>query len=90
MKDYPKGVLRVYDNGGKTADRYTVYYSRRVAPAQPPFHSCLGMSENPTHPQGFGQHSEGQLGRHNGKLIPFSSLPLICQQCAQEDLRGIS
>lgn len=51
--------VRVYDNGGKTFDRYTVVYTGRAAVdrtgvvAQWPY---VGMSEFPFSPQGVGQH----------------------------------
>jgi hypothetical protein len=88
MRDYPKGVLRVYDSGPKCFDRYCVYFTHKVQPANPGMYALLGMSDRPTHPQGFGQHSEGQLGRHNGKLINFSDLPAECQACVMRDLQA--
>ena len=39
--------IKVYDNGGKTFDRYTVILSCG---------SIIGMSENPLSPQGFNQY----------------------------------
>jgi len=76
----PEYVLSVYDNGGKTCDRYTVLIGgtlhddllsmdRKVA--------FLGMSDNPTHPQGFSQW--GEMPSHNrqacGKHIAWRDLP---------------
>jgi len=83
--DYPKGVIRVYDDG-ESIDRHTVYFSRRVMPANHGFHSLLGMNAAPFHPQGFGQHSEGKLGRHNGRRIRFADLPVDCQKAVARDL----
>lgn len=52
---YPRYV-RVYDNGGATADRYTVVftgrYNNRVSRADRAYYH-LGMSDDPMHPQGF-------------------------------------
>ena len=68
----------IYDNGGETCDRYTVFpladsfkdyrqgYSVR---------ECLGLSESPTDPQGFSQCCSGRRGPHLGKLIKFADLP---------------
>jgi len=86
MKDYPCGVLRVYDNEGITFDRYTVYYNERNERSG--FYSLRGMSEHPTHPQGYGQCGEGMLGRHNGKQIAFGGLPADCRAVVLGDLNG--
>lgn len=53
--DCPAGVLAIYDNGGKTFDRYTVFYK----PTEPQDYTrgyigYRGMSESPSSPQGFG------------------------------------
>lgn len=69
-------VKAIYDNGGATFDRYTVYFNVRDRE----FWTCLAMSAEPFHPQGFGQHSVGSLGRHNGKRITFEQLPTDCQK----------
>ena len=59
----PAGVprwVRIYDNGGETADRYTVVFTGQAAPMRgkgsPTQYPYLGMSSAPFHPQGFGQH----------------------------------
>jgi len=67
-------IIAVYDNGGKTVDRFTVYFNEDYN-RQGTMKECLAMSEYPTHPMGFSQFSGGQLGRHNGKRIKFSDLP---------------
>lgn len=63
-----------YDNGGRTADRYTVFPYRRLAGTYGQG-ACLGLSDDCTSPQGFSQWGEGVPGRHLGKRIPFASLP---------------
>lgn len=85
---YPKGVKAVYDDGGKSIDRYTVYYSDRKAWGYDggKLWPCVAMNAVPFHPQGFGQHSSGMLGRHNGKRIPFEDLPEDCQKLVRQDL----
>jgi len=73
--------IKCYDNGGKSCDRYTVVY------LDEPYqycsgdtgYCCLGMSEHPSHPQGFGQHCSCQVGKHLGKRILFKDLPPDCQ-----------
>lgn len=85
-RDYPPGVIAVYDKP-EFNDRYTVYFTKRIARASPGMHACLGMNAKPFHPQGIGQHGDGQLGRHNGRLIDFSELPPDCQKAVHQDLR---
>ena len=69
--DYPKGVVAIYDNGGKTFDRYTVVYEPCLLPdyrnalghpAGTLLFSYVSMSGAPFHPQGFCQHGEA-IGR---------------------------
>jgi len=60
----------VYDNGGKTADRYTIFLDGSV----------YGMDNHPFHPQGFGQYvgEASELappGPHLGKKISVKKLP---------------
>lgn len=75
---HPPFVLAVYDNGGKTADRYTVLFGfpfwvpnmgRRV-----PY---LSMSAYPTHPQGISMWGEMPSNNRDalGKHIRWTDLP---------------
>jgi len=87
-KDYPDGVLGIYDNGGKTVDRYTVVYKNEESNGSI-FWPYVGMSANPFHPQGFGQHGELKFRytRQKGeKVINFAELPLDCQKLVKRDL----
>lgn len=58
-------ILKIYDNGGKTWDRYTVLTN----------HGALGLSENPNSSQGFSQWGEAIDGNHLGKRINLVDLP---------------
>lgn len=86
----PGGVpkwVRIYDNGGETADRYTIVFTKCGSmPGQDPDpyrrrHFYLGASAHPFHPQGIGQHGESvdPIDRpaygHLGKPIAFDQLP---------------
>jgi hypothetical protein len=83
-------VKAIYDNGGKTADRYTVYYNAiEKKEGKNIFYACLGMDDKPFHPQGIGLHSSGVLGRHNGKRIQIDQLPLDCQKAITQDLGSL-
>lgn len=72
-------ILAIYDHD-KTFDRYSVYFNVYATN-----HDCskevFAMSDNPCHPQGFGQWCSGFTGRHNGKSISFDKLPKACQDC---------
>lgn len=64
--------IDIWDNGGKTIDRYTVVIGMDV----------YGMSLHPQDPQGFDQYShtlrKGEIykgGTDPGKKIPFEELP---------------
>ena len=91
---YPDGVLLVADNGGKTFDRYTVFYEPQIAypntEYETYYYPYLGMSENPCHPQGFGQHGEldyrYSVWGTNDKVLDFEDLPTECQQLVKQDL----
>lgn len=74
-------VKAIYDNGGKTADRYTIVFSDK---------SALGLSDNPESPQGFSQWEPGpvETGKHLGKKILFSQLPKNVQKHAKERIKG--
>lgn len=93
----PKYV-RCYDNGGKTFDRYTVVFTGNYTHKTNRSYLYLGMSTNPFHPQGFGQHGESnsQIDKpaysHLGKKIKFEDLPKDCKECVTEtysDLWGL-
>jgi hypothetical protein len=79
--------IRVYDNGGKTFDRYTCVFlqdKRRVGRYF--LYACLAMSEDTFH--GLGTHCEAQLGKHLGRRIKFITLPQPCQAFIMQDLKG--
>ena len=92
----PNGIprkIRIYDDGGKTIDRYTVVFTGNYKGRN----GCdyVGMSEHPYHPQGFGQHgwSEMRIDRpkygHLGKKIKFTDLPKDCQRAVIDDYEEI-
>lgn len=57
--DCPADVLAIYDNGGKSFDRFTVFY-KPVEPLKDlrGWIGYRGMSERPSSPQGFGIYDE--------------------------------
>ena len=90
-KDNPQGVVAIYDNGGKTVDRYTVVYQPATVGGQLVF-PMVYMSASPYWPQGVCMHSETvgyrvTSGWGTGqKVIGFSDLPADCQRVIKEDL----
>jgi len=85
----PNQHFRVYDNGGETFDRFTVVYLNIPnGPNSEPM--CLGMSENPMHPQGYGEHAYCTPGNHLGALIRFADLPDACQRLVESELNEIA
>lgn len=99
----PNGVprwVRCYDNGGETADRYTVVFTGVYRNGKPKQFVYLGMSANPCLPQGFGQHGEAlypvdspggrrppAIGRrcHLGVRVRFEDLPAPCRRLVLKD-----
>lgn len=80
-----ENTIRIYDNGGKTFDRYTVVFMT-LPERRPGTFSALGMSANPFHPQGYGMHCSAMPGRHLGRRIALAQLPDPCQRLVRRDL----
>lgn len=96
----PPPNIQIYDNEGETADRYTVLYMDQIErPAYvskdylghpcriEPAYNSLGMSAEPFHPQGVGQHGPAMPGKHLGKVITWEELPVDCQRAVLQDLQ---
>lgn len=96
--------IRCYDNGGESADRYTVVFTGRYRKTNRDEFVYVGMSERPFHPQGYGSHGSSQtqidvskwgfapaMGRKNhlGKRIPFDAMPEDCRKLVLSDYRDI-
>lgn len=80
--------VRIYDNGGKTLDRFTAVYMD-CPERQPNMFDARAMSESPFSPQGFGCSCSAMPGRHLGKRIRLSELPKDCQRLVLRDLKEI-
>ena len=78
-------TLRIYDNGGKTADRYTCLPPRW---SKGYMHRgkwiALAASGDPFHPLGFGQYCTAAPGPHLGKRIHWDQLPTGVQAFARQ------
>lgn len=69
--------VRIYDNGGKTLDRYTVVYLYDIerGVGRNTLYGARGMCSNPMHPQGIGCYTTAMVGRHLGRRIKLGDLP---------------
>lgn len=79
--------VRIYDNNGKTLDRYTAVYMFAPESWQPGCYDARGMSTYPCSPQGIGCFTSAMPGRHLGKRIKFEKLPIDCQKLVLSDLK---
>ena len=73
-----RNTIRIYDNGGRTYDRYTAIDMNR--PEGRGTYAAIGSSEFPFHPQGFGQHTSAMPGRHLGRRVTLADLPEQARQ----------
>ena len=79
-------VLRIYDNGGRSFDRYTIIPPRwaRDYRERGFCWECIGASSNPFAPQGFGMHVSAMPGPHLGRRIHWDKLPADVQRFARQ------
>lgn len=75
--------VSIYDNGGKTADRYTAIDMRRHERA-PGTYAAIGFDVEPFHPLGIGQHTTAMPGRHLGKRVRLIDLPTHARQFVEQ------
>lgn len=77
-------MTALYDNGGETLDRYTALFAHLESGET----WYLGMSEHPFHPQGFGQHGEGDVSgtMERDTLIDVASAPPDVQRCIRQEI----
>lgn len=77
IPEKPKEIKSIWDNGGKTADRFTVILKSHYSSDNKNTFDALGLSENPTNPSmGFSQFTEATPGEHLGKKIQWHDLPI--------------
>lgn len=84
MVQCPKEILHVFDNEGKSVDRYTIVILYEDGSSY-----VVASSENPTHPLGVWSADEGYISAsdlteedaHIGKEISWEDLPESVQSC---------
>ncbi len=72
-------MLKIYDNGGKSFDRYTLILGDGEA---------LFMSINPLSHNGVCMHGEVEEGQHLGKQVNFENLPEAVQKAIELEKMG--
>lgn len=80
-------VLRVYDNGGKTADRYTVIpprWAHEHKSTGANTWAAIGANHWPFAPQGIGCTTLAVPGPHLGRRIKWDELPKDVQTFARD------
>lgn len=82
-----QSIVQIFDNGGKTADRYTAVFMAEPERDGRTF-AAVGMNAEPFHPQGIGMHCTATPGRHLGKRIAFEELPYDCRALIRQGLGG--
>lgn len=75
-------MLKIYDNNGKTIDRYTVLFMNE--PEQTTragtLYRSVSLSYDPTYPTGCAIHGSAIDGAHLGRRISFEKLPYKTRQ----------
>lgn len=92
-------MVIITDNQGKTFDRFTAYYLSQIITRSDgvKYLPYRGMSEHPSHPQGFGQYGELELkndfdfndllcNKECGLVVELESLPVDVKKCIENDL----
>ena len=79
--------VRLYDNGGRSIDRYTAVYMDYPEHLAGAF-AARAMDENPFHPAGFGQYTVAVPGKHLGRRITWDDLPPPCRELVRRDLEA--
>lgn len=94
----PQGTpryIRCYDNGGETADRYTVVFTGRYKQNTGGEFWYVGMSGNPFHPLGIGTHGSSRTQidypsyGHLGKKVKFDDLTENCKLCVLQTYKDL-
>lgn len=87
MKRYGT-VLRCWDNGGRSADRFTIMPPKSAGEYRESTNrllmTALAANRFPYHPQGIGMVATAMAGPHLGRRVPWSALSPDVQRFARE------
>lgn len=86
-------IIAVYDNGGKTFDRYTVVLDEKEGVAGRNgtikyLPACFSLSPNCDSHQGVSMYGVCDIGPHLGKKIAFKELPENVQKHVERRIAG--
>lgn len=70
----PATIQSIWDNGGKTIDRYTIVFMTREKYNQ--YQPTLSFSKHPEHAIGFSMWGQGVGGPHLGRQIEWTDLDI--------------
>lgn len=75
-------IKSIYDNRGKTSDRYTIILTiNSYGKMKPQNRDCLSLNNCPENPAyGISQFDTCNEGKHLGKKIKFEDLPKNVQE----------
>ena len=76
MRKKPRDVIAVYESKDDVSDPFSIVLGSDFK-ASPGMKSMLAVGRTPDFPpgQGLSQFTEGRIGAHLGKKIPWSQLP---------------
>ena len=81
-RGYPDGVIGIYDNNGKTIDRYTVVFAPWMHEGRPVF-NVLNMGGDVCM---HGEYLHRPTRLRGERAIDWSELPTWCRQAVKSDL----
>lgn len=97
LEGAPRELIAVYDNGGKTIDRYTAIFDDVADYDGRRWISYRGMSEDPYSPHGFGISDSMQIHqmqdyrrRAYREYVAFKSLPAPVKRSIRSDCKEIA
>jgi metal-dependent amidase/aminoacylase/carboxypeptidase family protein len=73
--------MRIYDNGGRSFDRYTVIFADEGY--------ALGIGDTGNVPNGFCMTVEAVEGPHLGNRVELDALPIPVRSAVENELRLI-
>lgn len=74
----------IYDNGGKTLDRYTIVTTNRYNKSGRWYYDCISSSE---HGLGVFMWGDCMIGRHLGKKVELKDLSIELQTMINNALK---
>lgn len=74
--------VRIYDNGGETFDRYTVFFSDHPG-------NVLGIGDTGNVPNGYCMHVEAEEGEHLGETITLAEMTDAARKAVENELAAL-